>query len=77
VDRAAKFQPIRQIATTIFLCAAAIWFSLKPSAPELNIECTIIILGGLIAAVCTAKVSYRIDRSTRMILQAIADLHRE
>jgi uncharacterized lipoprotein YajG len=42
----------------------------------LGVECTIIIMVGMIAAVCTAKLRYQMDRNTKAILQAIAETRR-
>ena len=43
---------------------------------ELKVEVTVLIGVGLIAAVCTAKITTLINRNTKSVLQAIADLQR-
>jgi len=74
VEKAETFQKIKQIVTSIFLMAAALWFAFKPSGPELRIEATIIIFVGLVGATCTTKILYRLNKNTKDILQAISNL---
>ena len=77
VDKAYRIQRIKQIVVTVLAFIAAFWLAFKAPGPELQIECTIIILIGMIAAVCTAKIKSLIDKNTRAILQAIAEVHRK
>jgi hypothetical protein len=72
VEKAEKFQMIRQVATTIFLAAFAFWFAFRPTSPEMKIESTVMIFVGLTAAVCTSKILGRINKNTKDILQAIS-----
>ena len=74
-EKAHRFQRIRQIVITVLAFAAAFWLASKQPSPELGIECTIVIVLGLALAVCTAKINSLINKNTRVILQAIADLH--
>ncbi len=75
VEKTQRFQRVRQIILTILAFAFAFWLAFKPSGPELQIECTVIIMLGLVAGVCTAKVMSLNNRNTKAILQAIAELH--
>ena len=75
VEKAYRFQRIKQIVVTVLAFMAAFWLASKQPGPELGIECTVIILVGMMLAVCTAKIMSLINKSTRAILQAIADLH--
>ena len=75
VEKAHRFQRIRQIVITVLAFAAAFWWAFKKPGPELGIEGTIMIVVGLIMGVCTAKIMSLINKNTRAILQAIADLH--
>jgi hypothetical protein len=77
VEKAEKFQRIKQIVVTCLAFLAAFWLASKGPSPELNIECTVIICLGLIAAVCTAKILALINKNTKAVLLAIADLHRK
>jgi hypothetical protein len=59
--------------------AAACWFAIFKQVPQdryLGLECTIIIMVGMIAAVCTAKLRYQRDRNTKAILHAIMEARR-
>jgi len=73
VEKAERFQKIRQIVTSVLLASAAVWLAFKPSSPELGVECTVIIFVMLTAAVCTTKILTRINRNTKDILQAISN----
>lgn len=73
-EKAGKLQRIKQIVVTVLAFAAAFWLASKQPGPELNIECTVIIMLGLIAAVCTAKIQSAINANTRAVLQAIAEM---
>ena len=75
VEKAYRFQRIKQVAVTVLAFVAAFWLTSKHPGPELGVECTIIIVLCLALAVCTAKIMSLINRNTRAILQAIANLH--
>jgi len=64
--------PYRPTAFLAF--AAAFWLAFQPSGPGLNVECTAIILVGLMLAVCTAKIMSLMNKNTTSVLRAIADL---
>src|SRR5579875_2842669 len=74
VETAHRLQRIKQIAVSVLAFAAAFWLASKQPSPELGIECTIIIVVCLALGVCTAKIKSLINKNTRTILQAIADL---
>lgn len=63
--------------TLVLAFGAAFWLAFRPLTPELGLACVIITGVGLIAAVCTAKISTLINRNTKSVLQAIAHLQRE
>jgi hypothetical protein len=73
VERAERVQRIKQIVASVFLIGAALWLAFRPSSSELNIECTVIIFVGLIAATCTTKILSRMNQNTKDILQAISN----
>ncbi len=73
VEKATRIQRIKQIVVTILAFVAAFWLALKPAGPELNVACTVIILVGLMMAVCTAKIRSLINANTNAILQAISN----
>ncbi len=73
-DRAQRWDKARVVATTLAAAAAAIWFGSRPPSAELGIECTIIIMVGVMIGLATAKLRSRIQRNTVLVLQAIADL---
>ena len=74
VKRAEKFQRIKQTGVTILALAAAIWWAYRKTGPELGLEGTVITIVGLIVAISTAKVMALINKNTKTVLQAIADL---
>ncbi len=74
VEKATRFQRAKQIVVTVLAFAAAFWLASKGPSTELNIECTVIILVGLMLAVCTAKIMSLINRSTKAVLRAVAEL---
>lgn len=75
VEKAQRFQRIKQILVTVLALAAAFWLAFKQPGPELQVECTFVILIGMMLAVCTAKIMSLINKNTRAVLQAIADFH--
>ena len=77
VEKAEKHQRIKQIVATVLTFGAAIWLTERSPSPELKLEVTILIGVGLIAAVCTAKILTLINRNTKSVLQAIADLQQK
>ncbi len=74
VEKARRFQRIKQIVFTTLACIAALWLAFSPSRPELGLE-TVVIAVGLIVGVCTTKIMSLINRNTKAVLQAIAELH--
>ena len=76
VEKAERFQHYKQISVTVVAFAAAFWLAVRPSGPEMGVECVILIGVGLMLAVCTSKILSLINKNTRAILQAISDLQR-
>ncbi|HEX4748369.1 MAG TPA: hypothetical protein VH302_02405 [Bryobacteraceae bacterium] len=74
VDKAARYQLIKQIVVSVLAFAFAGWLAGRSPSSELKIECTLIIMGGLIAAICTTKIMSLVNRNTRTILQAMAEM---
>jgi hypothetical protein len=77
VKKAERFQRVKQIVVTTFAFIAAFGLAFRGPSPELNVECTVIIGLGLIAAICMAKIMSLINKNTKAILHAIADLHQK
>ena len=76
VEKAHKIQRIKQIVVTVLAFAAAFWLASRGPSRDLNVECVVITGVGLIAAVCTAKIMSLINKNTKAVLQAIADLQK-
>ena len=74
VEKAEKYQWIKQIAAKVVAIGAAIWLTERRPSPELKLEVTIFIGVGLISLVCITKLMTLINRNTKSVLQAIADL---
>lgn len=77
VSKAERFQRAKQIVATVGGLAAAFWWAYRKSGPELGVEGAMILIVGLIVAICTAKIMGLINKNTKTILQAIADLQRK
>jgi hypothetical protein len=77
VEKAHKFQRIKQIVVRVLAFAAAFWLAAQGPSRELNVECVVLIGVGLIAAVCTAKIMSLINKNTTSVLQAIADMQKQ
>jgi hypothetical protein len=68
VDRAEKLQKIKQVAVLALLLGALLWLAVRAPGPGINNAFVCLIL-----AICTAKILFRIDSSTRTIVRAIAN----
>jgi lipopolysaccharide export LptBFGC system permease protein LptF len=77
VEKAEKYWRVKKIVTTLLLCAAAVWVAFQPPFPSgRNGAYTVIILIGLMLAVCTVKIMSLMNKNTISVLRAIADLQR-
>ncbi len=75
VEKAERYSQVKQIVVTVLAFGAAFWLTQRSPGRELRLE-PVLIGAGLIAAVCTAKINKLINRNTKAVLQAIADLNR-
>lgn len=77
VEKMEKFHLWKLLALRAVALGAAAWFVLRTAQTSaVAIECTVIIMVALIAAICTARIQYQMDKSTRSILQALAKLQK-
>jgi hypothetical protein len=76
-EKAERFQRVKVIVLTTLAFTAAFAFAFRPAGPDLNVECTVLIGAGLIAAVCTAKIKSLMNRNAKDILSAIFELHKK
>ena len=76
VEKAQRVHRIKQIAITVLAFAAALWLALQRPSREPNGEYDVMIFVGLVAGVCTAKIMSLINKNTKAVLQAIADLQK-
>ena len=74
VEKAERFQRIKQIVASVLAVLAAFAFAFRPTSPEMRVEATLFIGIGLALAVCTAKITSLINKNTKTVLQAIADM---
>ena len=65
VEKAEKYQWIKQIVATVLTFGAAIWLTERSPSPELKLEVTILIGVGLIAAVCITKIMTSISGTSK------------
>jgi uncharacterized membrane protein len=76
VEKAEKYQRVKQIVATVLAIVAAVWVAFQPSGSGRNGAYTVIILVGVMLGVCTAKIMSLINKNTSAVLRAIADLQR-
>ena len=76
VEKAQKYQRVKQIVVTVLACAAAVWAAFQPTGPGRNGAYTVIIAVGVMLAVCLVKIMYLINKNTVSVLRAISDLQR-
>ena len=74
-ERAARFQQIKHIVVTV-IAFPAIYY-LMGNAPERHVPFTVIMVLGLMLVACTIKIVGLINRNTKAILRAIADINRK
>ncbi len=80
VEKSEKIHRYKLIAIQVLAFAAAAWFGIFRQVQldrYLGVECTVIIMVGMIAGVCTAKIRYQMDQNTKAILQAIGETKKE
>jgi hypothetical protein len=75
VEKAERYGQVKQVVVTVLALGAAFWLTERSPGRELRLE-PVLIGAGLIAAVCTAKIRTLINRNTKTVLEAIADLQR-
>ena len=71
VDRAARFQRIKQIVVTVIIFPAVYYLM---ESPREHPTFTVVGVGALTLGLCTAKILSQLTSNTRAILQAIAAL---
>jgi len=76
VEKAEKYRRVKQIVATVLLIAAAVWVAFQPTGTGRNGAYTVIILVGVMLGVCTAKIMSLMNKNTRAVLRAIAELQR-
>jgi hypothetical protein len=76
VERAEKYQHVKQIVATVLLIAMAAWLAFQPSPLPNNGAYAVMIFVGVSLGVCTAKIMSLMNKNTRAVLRAIADLQR-
>ena len=75
--RAQRWDQVRLIVASGAAVSAAVWFAFRPPSPELHVEATILIVIGAMLMAVTAKIRWWIQRSTSLVLQAIAAQRRQ
>ena len=70
--RAQRWDQVRVIVAKGAAISAAIWFAFRPPSPELRVEATILVVIGAMLVAATATIRSLIQRSTSLVLQAIA-----
>jgi hypothetical protein len=76
VEKAQKYHSVRQIVATVLLIAMAVWLAFQPSPLPNNGAYAVMIFVGVSLAVCTTKIMSLMNKNTRAVLRAIAELER-
>ena len=76
VEKAQKYHSVRQIVATVLLIAMAVWLAFQPSPLPNNGAYVVMIFVGVSLAVCTTKIMSLMNKNTRAVLRAIAELER-
>jgi hypothetical protein len=74
VEKAQKYQRIRQMFATVLAIAACVWVAFQPTPAVAPVQ--FFILTVLALAVCTTKIMSLVNKNTISVLRAIADLQR-
>ena len=75
IEKSGKLVKYRLIAIRVLALLGALWFAFdsRHSSTLLDVECTVVILVGLIVAVCTERIRSAINTNTLAVLQAIEE----
>jgi hypothetical protein len=74
-ERTVRFDQIKQIVVMLIVFPGLYYFMGK--APQNPVQLTVIFVLGLMLVAITVKIVGLINKNTRMILQAIADISRK
>ena len=75
IEKTGKFVKYRLLTIRVLALLGALWFAFDShhASSLLDVECTVVILVGLIVAVCTERVRSAINANTLAVLQAIEE----
>ena len=75
IEKSGKVVMYRLIAVRVLAVVGVLWFAFSSRhAPTLlDVECTVVILVGLIVAVCTERIRSALNANTVAVLQAIEE----
>lgn len=74
-EKAEKFQRIKVIVVTL-LAFGGVYYAFNQPVTTQHTAVTVVVVVGLMLAVCTAKILASITRNTRLILQAFSESSR-
>ena len=76
VEKAERFSRIRHIGLSVIVLPA-VYFLINRAPLEPGMPLIVMMVVGLMLAVCTAKILALINKNTTAILRAIADINRK
>jgi hypothetical protein len=76
VAKAERFSRIKHIALSVIVLPA-VYFLINSAPLQPGMPLIVMMVVGLMLAVCTAKILALINKNTLAILRAIADIHRK
>jgi len=76
VEKAERFSRIRKIALSV-IAIPAVYFLINSEPVQPGMPLIVMMVVGLMLAVCTSKIVALINKNTLVILRAIADINRK
>jgi len=76
VEKAERFSRIRRIALSV-IALPAVYFLINSTPVQPGMPLIVMMVVGLMLAVCTAKIMALINKNTLAILRAVADINRK
>ena len=76
VEKAERFSRIRHIALSVIVLPA-VYFLINSAPLQPGMPLIVMMVVGLMLAVCTAKILALINKNTLAILRAVADINRK
>ena len=75
VDKSGRYVQIRLWIVRTLAIAAGLWFAFdrRHASTLLDVECTVVLILGLIMGVCTERIRSTMNSNTKAVLQALEE----